>query len=102
MDLTAFDLVAEPTVIEDAYARFPKVPFVPVAWNNPDPCSGCPNGPWDPPDAEALLVYRWWGHWIEQPVCGGCLEEELLCLVRSDAATDITVQVLVFSELKAV
>lgn len=104
MDLTGYDVVAEPTVIEDAQERFPGVLFAPVAWNNPDPCSGCveEEGPWDPPAAEAFLVYRWRGHWIEQPVAGCCLESELACLFGSEFVSDLQVQVLVFSELKAV
>lgn len=104
MDLTGYNTVAEPTVIEDAQARFPGVLFAPMPWNNPDPCSGCceEEGPWDPPGAEAFLVYRWRGHWIEQPVAGCCLETELSCLVNNAAVSDLTVQVLVFAELKVV
>lgn len=102
MDFAALNTVAEPTTIDDAQIRFRQVPFAPAAWDNPDPCSGCPDGPWDPPAAEALLVYRWHGHRIEQPVCGGCIEPELACLVRSDAVTDLNVQVLFFAELKVV
>lgn len=104
MDFAALNTVAEPSSIEDVQIRFPLVEFSPVAWNNSDPCSGCAEqgGPWEPPAAEAFLVYRWHGRWVKQPVAACCLEQELACVVRSDAVTELSVQVLVFAELKVV
>lgn len=85
----------DPLELDDVRERFPLVEFVPVPWTDQDSCSCCPeHDPYDPPPAEAMLVYRWYGRWVRQPVSACCLEWELAHLVGSGAASELRVDVL--------
>lgn len=87
--------LVDPIDLEDAQALFPFIVFTPVSRAEDDPCSGCPElSFFGPLPAEAVLVYRWWGSRVRQPVGSCCLEQELRDLTGSDAVTELRVEVL--------
>jgi hypothetical protein len=88
--------LADPVELEDVKAAYPVIAFVPVPGTEDDECSGCPDQDiFGQASADAVLVYRWWGHWVRQPVGSCCISSELRDLVDNDAVTDLRVEVLV-------